>query len=155
MKRVILTAIFIAIFFTSNAFAQWSITYHEGDPLKETEACYANTYTCQEGNAFTCQTGTDIIRIYTHEGIFNTYNGSVNMIIGFYQGDKLIEKKEVWFYVPNDQPNCAYSNPYKQKKISRRIKEHLKSIGNVRILASRYGDPDLDIIIPMNTEIKL
>lgn len=154
MKKLIFTTVFTLLSSFIFAQSQWSITYHEGDALKGTESCYVNTFVADNGDAFMSQSNHDVIRIYTNDGIFDTYKNYVQLIVGFYIGEELKEKKEVWIYVPSDQANFAFSDRYKQKKIGRKIKEHLKTMGSVRIVANKYGGADFDITIPMNKELK-
>lgn len=155
MKKLIFTTVLMLLSNLIFAQSQWSITYNEADELKETEACYVNSFITENGDAFICQNNHEGVRIYTNKGIFHTFNNFVQLTIGFYVDNKLIEKKEVWLFVPSGQANIAYSNRYKQKKIGKKIKEHLKTSGDIRIIAKRYSDPDFDIIIPKNPEIKI
>ena len=157
MKKIFysLLTIFTILFVNSNSYAQWSSKYYRADPLTGTEECFIDSFTDKNGNTFTSQSNHETLRIYTTKGIFNyDIHRTVHLIIGFYVGHMMIEKKDVWFHVPTDKPQMAYSDRYKQKKISRKIKQHLKTKGSIRIIADIYGDDDLDITIPMNKNLK-
>ena len=154
MKKILTIALlgFIAITaFSFNAKAEWNQpTYCPSDELRGTEAYYANFY---DGNSgyFVSWSNEDKVKIGTRRGIFdyNSYH-FVSVLVGFYEGDKLIKKETTSFYVPKGDSDTAYSN----SDIGKRITTHLKTTGKVRIIASTYSGLDFDLLIPMNKNLK-
>ena len=157
MKKFI-TIIFATIVammtFSINANAQWGTpNYHKGDELKGTSAYYSNIYQGDCGY-FVCWSNDTDVKIGANRGIFDYDDNYVFVIVGFYEGDKLIEKVTTRFYVPNGDSNTAYSSEYKTKGLGEKIINHIKNVGNVRIIASKYSGADFDLTIPMNPNIK-
>lgn len=155
MKKfvVILLALFVGVF-SSKMWAQWNEpSYYPGDDLKGTTEYYANVYRCSDGY-FVCWSNDSDIKIGTNIGIFDYQDSYVSVIIGFYEGDNLKEKIETRFYVPRGNSGTAYTSRYVSKGLGIKIINHLQNVGNVRIIAPRYGKLDFDITIPMNTALK-
>lgn len=152
---IIFTAIVTMVAFSINANAQWITEYYEGDELKGTSSHYANGYFGDCGH-FTCSSTNTKILIATDRGIFdynsNRYNSDhyVSVTVGFYEKNILVEKVETRFYVPNGNSDTAISS----KDLGEKIINHLKNVGNVRIIASKYSGADFDLTIPMNPDIK-
>jgi len=157
MNRLIcfLVALFAFNFTTSQLFAQWTSQHVKADPLTKTEEHYIDVYMAENGDYFMSRSHHDGISIYTSDGFFNfDTNSHVHVVVGFYVGQNLIERKDVWLYVPAEDPEYASTNRYKQKKIGRKIKDHLRAKGSIKIIADRYSKSNFEITIPMNPNIK-
>lgn len=160
MKKIIFILV-MSLFVCINANAQWSVSVIKGDELKGTEDCYANVYDFSNGY-FVCWSNDTSIKIGTNVGIFDydTEYGSyssfqyTNVIIGFYVDGTLTEKVMAKFYVPDGKSNTAYTSDIKNKGLGVKIINHIKTKGDVRIIAPRYGRVDFDITIPMNNTLK-
>lgn len=153
MKKfiIIIAAVILSIV---NANAQWnSPSYHEGDELKGTGAYYSNLYIDDDGY-FICWSNSTDIKIAAKRGIFDYDDNYVSVLIGFYKGTELIEKVNTKFFVPDGDSNTAYSSEYKTKGLGEKVINHLKTVGNVRIIAPKYSGADFDLTIPMNKDLK-
>jgi hypothetical protein len=155
-----------------NANAEWYRNYFKADELREKEAYYANIYSCSAGH-FICWDNSDKIRIECEDGIFHYTLYSTKVRIGLYKGNELIELiKDVYARIPEGDYNHAYidkSSCYVNGEyisafengehtggynIGYKIIHHLKYVGSVRIIATKYSGPDFEITIPMNPNIK-
>ena len=109
---IIFATIVAMVTFSINANAQWGTpNYHKGDELKGTSAYYSNIYQGDCGY-FVCWSNDTDVKIGANRGIFDYDDNYVFVIVGFYEGDKLIEKVTTRFYVPNGDSNTAYSSEY-------------------------------------------
>lgn len=137
-----------------NANAQnWEINYHQADELKGTEGYYSNYYRVTNGNYFVCWSNETDVKIGTRQGIFDYDDNYVFVIVGFYENGSLVKKETSYFYVPRGDSDTAYTS-YKSPKLGAKIINHLKNVGNVRIIAPKYSGGDFDIVIPMNSNLK-
>lgn len=155
MKKLLLL---IAICITTVANAQWQITKMPGDELKEIEEYYMNAYAGERGDAFAFASNfPSSVIILSRSGIFNyNYNdsNSVKITIGFYVDDKLVDKESTKFYVLNTgNSNLATLNDRRTPGLGLKIITHLKTKGDVRIIADRYSGSDYDVRIPMNKNL--
>lgn len=150
MKKILLT--FCLLFICTTANAQWEISTYKGDALKGTTDYTAYRY---GGNDyFVCWDNDYTLKIGCRNGIFNprksSLNRNVDVTIGLYEGDELIEKLEVGFWL-NDELDAAFGLT---KSVNKKIINHLKTKGDVRIIAQKYRGADYDITLSMNTEIR-
>ena len=161
MKKIfILCFAIVAICTNTNAqyygFCDWTEVYLEADELKGKKERYSNAYVKDNGDFFACFSDDKYVIIKTQDGFFNynyEYNNFVvDVTIGFYKDNILIEKDVVHFRTMSESgySNVAFSYIGDGKKIIK----HLKYIGDVRIIAPKYGDKDFDITIPMNPNIR-
>lgn len=157
MKKFIMfvVATLVAMVSMSNfAMAQWfPPTHHQADELTGTSEYYSNLYEGDSGY-FVCWSNDNNVKIVAKRGIFDYNDDYVNVIVGFYEGENLIEKVETKFYVPQNESNTAYTSDYKSPKgLGYKIKNHIKTKGDVRIIASKYSGIDFDLTVPMNEKI--
>lgn len=153
-KFLVICSMAIMMCMNVNAQNEWVYDYHEGDELKGIEEYYSNYYSDKNGDYFVCWNNSDVVKIGTENGIFDCrlssygYSAqySVYVIVGFYKDGELIKKETAHFDVPRDKFSVAFSS----RKIGKKIIKHLKETGDVRIIASKYGKSDFDILIPMN-----
>lgn len=154
MKKIFILCL-MAFVMGVNANAQnWEIDYHQADDLKGTEGYYSNYYSDTNGNYFVCWSNDTDVKIGTRRGIFDYDDNYVFVIIGFYENGSLIEKETSYFYVPRGDSNTAFTSIYKSPNLGTKIINHLKNVGNVRIIARKYSGADFDIVIPMNSNLK-
>jgi hypothetical protein len=144
MKKflTILTA-FIAILVSSiTANAQWTEKQKPADELKGTSACVVYAYQSTDGLCV-YWSDEDEFHIVATSGIFDYDNHFVRVIVGFYDGDTLVEKRTESFYVPKGDSNtaCVFG------QLGRKIINHLENNGKVRFIAPRYGRSDFDLTV--------
>jgi hypothetical protein len=137
----------------ANAQNDWEVDYHQADELKGIEGYYSNFYVDTNGNYFVCWSNDTDVKIGTRGGIFDYSDNYVFVIVGFYKDTTLTEKETTYFYVPDGDSNTAYTS-YKCPNLGNKIINHLKNVGNVRIIACKYSGADFDIVIPMNPNLK-
>jgi hypothetical protein len=153
MKRLlILTLLFLGVCASANA-QKWNVSKTAGDPLKGTSDAFA--YRCaRRSNYFYCYSDSHIIKIGCSNAIFDphptTYINYLDVTIGFYVGDTLVDKVKVMFSL-NSGFDAAYCY---RKGLNKRIITHLKTKGTVRIIAPTYSGDDYDLMLPMNPEIR-
>ena len=154
MKKFIVF-ILMAFVMCVNAKAQnWEVDYHQADELKGTEGYYSNFYMDTNGNYFVCWSNDTNVKIGTSRGIFDYNDNYVFVIIGFYKNDSLIEKETSYFYVPRGDSDTAFTSNYRSPNLGTKIINHLKNVGNVRIIACKYSGADMDMVVPMNPNLK-
>ena len=143
MKKLIFL---IALLIPMIASAQWESHYVAGDELKGVSEHYANIYHDAYGNYFVYWTNGNDIKISTKSGIFNynNYHG-VSAIVGFYDGDALVEKQNVTMYVPTGDSDTAYNV---EDDFGKKVIEHLNNVGAVRFIIPKYSGADFDMKIP-------
>jgi hypothetical protein len=150
-KAFILTVLLLCVSTFANA-QKWNISKTAGDPLKGTTDAFA--YRCGGNNYFYCYSDTHIIKIGCSKAIFNprpsTFNRYVDVTIGFYVGETLVDKVKAMFDL-NDRLDAAYCF---RRGLNKKIITHLKTKGHIRILASTYSGDDYDLRLPMNPEIR-
>lgn len=156
MKKFIITivlALVASLSFTS--YAQWSEPkYFPADELKDEGAYYATSYHGEDGSVIFWSNETDV-KLVSKRGIFDYDDHYVDVIVGFYEGDKLVEKVETQFYVPSGDTNTAYTSSYKKPAaLGLKIILHLSNTGKVRFIAKKYSGPDFDVTVPMNKDLK-
>lgn len=156
MKKFITTivlALVASLMFTAKA--QWSEPkYFPADELKGEEAYYANTFTGEDGAVIIWSNETDV-KLVAKRGIFDYDDNYVNVIVGFYESDKLVEKVTTKFYVPNGDSNTAYTSSFKEPLgLGLKIILHLSNNGKVRFIANKYSGPDFDLTVSMNKNLK-
>lgn len=172
MKKIF-ALILMSLAVCVNANAEWYRNYFKADELREQEAYYANIYSCSTGR-FICWSNSDRVRIECEDGIFHGATIYFTRVrIGLYKGDKLIELIK---NADGDIPEGDYNHAYIDKSscyvngeyisafengeltggynIGYKIIHHLKYVGSVRIIATKYSGPDFEITIPMNPNIK-
>ena len=156
MKKFIITiilALVASISFTS--YAQWQTPkYYPADDLTGTNAYYSNLYVGGEMGALVIWSNEDDVKLMAGRGIFDYDDNYVSVLVGFYEGDKLVEKVSAEFYVPNGDSNTAYTSDYKNPNLAIKIINHLRTKGKVRFVASKYSGPDFDLTVPMNKNLK-
>lgn len=152
-KFFILCLMALVVCVNVNAQNVWEVDYHQADELKGTKGYYSNFYVDTNGNYFVCWSNDTDVKIGTRRGIFDYSGNYVSVMVGFYKDTTLIEKETTYFYVPNGDSNTAYTS-YKCPNLGNKIINHLKNVGNVRIIANKYSGADFDIVIPMNPNLK-
>ena len=156
MKKFIITiilALVASLSFTANA--QWSEPkYFPADELRGEEAYYANTFAGEDGAVIIWSNETDV-KLVTRQGIFDYHDNYVNVIVGFYEGDKLVEKVTTKFYAPDGDSDTAYTSSIKEPLgLGLKIILHLHNNGKVRFIASKYSGADFDLTVSMNRNLK-
>lgn len=153
MKRLFLLVFLLLNVCTFANAQKWRIYATKGDALKGTADVIVNR-TGRGGNYFICWSDSHIIKIGCSDGIFNTRSTTmlryVDVTIGFYKGETLVDKVKVMFSV-NDSYNAAYCY---RRGLNRRIIEHIKTKGDVRLFAPKYTGDDYDVKLPMNPDIR-
>ena len=139
----------------------WYTNHHKADELRGTKEYYSNVYN-DGGDYFKCYndgSGRDYIMIGADMGIFDYENYKyfysdykyMYATIGFYKNGNLIERASFRFNLYRGDFDFAYSGD--GDKLSTKIINHLKNVGDVRIIAPKYSGPDFDITIPMNPNL--
>ena len=159
MKKFIKIITISLVCFLSFAFsskAQWVESFEKGDELKGTTDHYSFIYmgTKEENyDGFGYYTNNRIAVVTCQKGIidyqiYEEYRYAT-AIIGFYENGELKNKKKESFFVGNRGNSGWFS-----EKTSAQIIDFLKNKGDVRIIISKYGGGDYDVIIPMNRNLK-
>lgn len=160
MKRFIfiIVALIGFIAMSAPAKAQWNKPeYFPADELTGSDEYYANLYKgdCGYFVSWTGKASGGKIKVATDSGIFDyeTIGGYyfTDAIVGFYEGDKLVDKVVASFNVPKGDADTAYC----AADLALKIKIHLKTKGKVRIIISKYGGPNFDLTIPMNKNLRI
>ena len=158
MKKLLV--LMAAILIANIVNAQWSEPrFYPADELKGTAEYYSNIYK-GVGGYFVSWSHEKDIKIGTYRGIFDyrvNYDelwdcseNYVSVTVGFYVGDVLEEKVTERFYVPDGDPDIAFS----PSSLGSKIITHLKTKGKVRFIASKYSGSDFDLTVPMNKKLK-
>lgn len=137
-----------------SANAQWRTNFYKADELKGEEAYWSNLYIAPSGRAFCCWSNDDQIKIITEKGIFDYSDNYVKVLIGFYEGETLVEKVTSFFFVPDGDSDTAYTSAYRDSGLGVKIKEWIKNTGSVRFIASKYSGPEFDLTVPKNAGLK-
>lgn len=141
MKRVVL--LLLSILVSVSAFAQWlEPNYHRGDELKGTEGYIEFTYVSDNG-MFDYAKHMFVI---CDQGSFE-YDADQEVVglIGFYRGDKLVDKTEAVFFIFTEDYNAA---AIESDSIAKKVHSHLRSTGSVRFLIPRKNKRDFDMTVP-------
>lgn len=153
MKKILFIVVMM-LSFCVNANAQWHISETKADELKGTKASKNAIFLNEEGNFAITDAFDYVVMIGTNKGLFDYERNStlktVNMLIGYYVEDKLVEKSNVTLYVGSGG-DTAYS--YENKDFFNKVVNHLKYKGSIRIIIERYNRLDLDLIVPMNKDL--
>lgn len=161
MKKIFaLILMSLAVCVNANA-GFWYTNHHKADELRGTKEYYSNVYN-DGGDYFKCYndgTGNDYVMIGADTGIFDYENYKyfysdykyMYATIGFYKNGHLIERASFRFNLYSGDFDFAYSGD--GNKLSTKIINHLKNVGDVRIIAPKYSGPDFDITIPMNPNL--
>ena len=139
----------------------WYTNHHKADELRGTKEFYSNVYN-DGGDYFKCYndgSGNDYVMIGADMGIFDYENYEyiysdykyMYATIGFYKNGHLIERASFRFNLYSGDFDFAYSSD--GDELSTKIINHLKNVGDVRIIAPKYSGPDFDITIPMNPNL--
>lgn len=155
MKKIIFI-LSMTLLVCVNANAQmWSIKETNADELKGTNASTMVIFTDNENGSFCLNFETEgiVMGIQTHKGIFNYDTiGRVkilnDVIIGFYENDKLIDKITTSFLMRGSKIAATLNG-----EIIVKVVQHLKYKGEVRFIVERYEDVDFDITLPMNKDL--
>ena len=132
---------------SANAQNGWAVEYIPVDELTGDGGNYLNVYENGEG-FFGFRSDLDLVTISTHKGIFDyEYDRIISVIIGYYKDGVLIEKETKNFLV-GSKSDTAFCRG-KSKLVN-----HLKNVGDVRIVAERYNRSNFDLTIPMNHGLK-
>lgn len=153
MKRLLCTAFVatvVALVVPNLAFAQkWHSLFNAADELKGEKAYYTYYYESVGGDCVCCWSNeANRLKIISGRGIFDYDDNYVSVLVGFYEGDTLVNKVVTKFYVPDGDSNHAYTSPYKNPTLGTDIINHLRTKGKVRIVASKYSGADFDLTIP-------
>lgn len=152
MKRFILIVISL-VCMAYSASAQWQKANFPADELKGTEAYTAYIFYDSDSD-FMCYWSNDVsIKIGAGRGIFDYSDHHVRVIIGFYEGDTLLEKETATFYVPDGDSDTAYTSSYGGgKQLAEKIINHLNTKGDVRFIAPKYSGSDFDLVVKKRTD---
>lgn len=154
MKRYFI--IVISIFLIAvNGNAQWRVYSYPADELKGLPAYKSYVYYHGE-DYFQYDTLVTSVRIYIDEDIFNyDDDNQISVLIGYYEGDTLVEKEFADFFVSTGNANTAVYVSYGEyNPVAKKIITHLTSKGAVRLIAHSYGGRDYDIKVPMRVSKK-
>ena len=155
MKKI-LFVLAMCLMFCVNANAQeWSVIETKADELKGTNASTMVIFTDNENGSFCLNFETEgiVMGIQTDKGIFDYDTiGRVrivkDVIIGFYENDKLIDKITTSFLMRSSKIAATLNG-----EIIVKVVQHLKHKGEVRFIVERYESSDFDITITMNKEL--
>ena len=137
-----------------SADAQSLYFHDDADELKGTKAYDVSAFMSSNGDTLFIYSDMNNVSINAGRGIFDyDDNGCVSVLVGFYDGKTLVEKCLTKFRV-SQQGDGAFTADYLEEGIGKKIIKHLKTKGNVRIIASKYSGSDFDITIPKNPNIK-
>ena len=132
---------------SANAQSGWVVEYIPVDELTGDGGNYLNVYENGEG-FFGFRSDLNLVTISTYKGIFDYGNSrTISVIIGYYKDGVLIEKETKTFLV-GSKSDTAFCRG-KSKLVN-----HLKNVGDVRIVAERYNRSNFDLTIPMNHGLK-
>ena len=134
------------------ANAQWVQFTSEADELRGTPATTAYIYTAEDGGMFVITDGKDDFTIVCDKGIFDYSDNYVKALIGFYDGNKLVEKVEVMLFVADGSGNMAISSEYQKPLVGKKVKDYINNTGDVRFVIPRYGRESYDIRVPRRTK---
>lgn len=149
---VFVLIISIAMSFSANA--QWQYFHEDADELTGKDAYDMNVFLSSNEDAFIIYSNTTYVVIQSDRGIFDYDDKKcISVLIGFYEGKTLIEKCTTKFLVTRSG-DTAFSTDMLSSELGKKIIKHLKTKGNVRIIASKYSGSTFDITIPKNPNIK-
>lgn len=152
MKRFVMTffAALVAFFAVSNsAYAQkWQSLYSPADELKGEAEYYVYYVEAPNGDSICLYSNENYIKIISGRGIFDYNSNYVSVLVGFYEGDTLVNKVKTVFFVPDRNASVAYTSKYKNPTLAKDVVDWLKSNGEVRIIASKYSNADFDVTAP-------
>ena len=162
MKKSFYTIIaaFVTIVSISSC-SNWRCKYYEVDELTGWGGYYENTFNTETGKFFSCD-GKKITML-TEYKIYGYYrdrrydydllnDAYITVIVGFYEGKKLKEKVTKEFDIALE--GLTYLS-LEDEELSKKILNHLKKVGNVRIrLDGRLGCIT-DITLPMSKKIMI
>lgn len=157
MKRYIL--LLATLFISTVTFAQWSIRHIDADELRGQEECYFNFYNSPKGDSFSFGSTQPLSFIIgTRSGIFNYGDDAfgyhtLKVIVGYYVGKELVDKATETLYISKDG-NSNYAGSL-GGELANKVVNHLKTKGDVRIIAPKYSGSDYDVRIPMNKNLKV
>ncbi len=175
MKKSILCALAILLMsflcFTPFVFAQqetqWVKRIIPADELKGEKGGVSYVYEDSNGS-FTFRDNTTIVEFCTYtlstfnyglkklpkgslpykpfyESGSDAYYRCVDGIVGYYVNGSLNKKENVSFYTGADSD---YKHASPNEEVSRRILNHIKNKGSIRIIIPLYGGSDFDITVP-------
>jgi hypothetical protein len=129
----------------ANAQTEWMVEYVPVDELTGDGGNYINIYYDEEC-FFGFRSDLDMVTISTFKGMFDYEDGRISVLIGYYKDGVLIEKETKYFSrVTSDMANC---------KGKSKIVNHLKNIGDIRIVVERYNRSNFDLTIPKNPKLR-
>ena len=140
-----------------NEYGQWYCTYYEVDELTGWGGYYENKFYTETGESFSCD-GKEIDLFTTSEidnysercnyyrDDYDPYNTYITVIVGFYKDKKLEEKVTKEFNIRRGYSSVTL----KDEELSKKILNHLKYVGDVRIVLKEAVE---SITLPMNKKI--
>lgn len=156
LKVALLALITMSAFNVSVKAQGWNITHTDGDELKGIEPSYISIFQAEDGDAFIINGGDNPgIAILSDNRIFDyDSNGYVSALIGFYIDGALDHKETAKFFVGKGRATMGALFASRNKKIFLDIINHLRSKGDVRVVADKYSGSDYDVTATMNPDIK-
>lgn len=154
MKKTLITFLALMMSLALNA-QQWTRTHVDADELKGTKEGYFLFYNDNAFSLLISETNGDISFILK-EGILNTryssYNWRASILFGLYDADgkELLDKLDLSCNASRDGKSIRIFGSM-NKRICKTIRQHLNT-GRLRIVADRYSDSSLDVIVPMLPE---
>ena len=145
-KFFILCLMALVMCVNANAQNEWIVEYVPVDELTGDGGNYINIYADEEC-FFGFRSDLDVVTISTFKGIFDYEDGRISVLIGYYKDGVLIEKETKYFLMGNKSDMAACRGKSK-------IVNHLKNVGDIRIVTDRYDRSNFDLTIPMNPNLK-
>ena len=145
-KFFILCLMAFMVCMSANAQSEWIVEYVPVDELTGDGGNYLNIYADEEC-FYGFRSDLDVITISTFKSIFDYEDGRLSVLIGYYKDGVLIEKETKSFLIgkKSDTAFCRGKS---------KIVNHLKNVGDIRIVTERYDRSNFDLTIPMNPNLK-
>lgn len=136
-----------------NESGQWYCKYYEVDELTGWGGYYENKFYTTIGESFSCDGKeidiftTSVIDNYSERcNYYDPYHTYITVIVGFYKDKKLEEKVTKEFNIGRGYSSVTL----KDEELSKKILNHLKYVGDVRIVLK---EAVVSITLPMNKKI--
>lgn len=146
MKKVLwLIVCLMTMVVSANAQNGWDKMVYDADELEGTESYTSYCYWDEDGMVV-FNSNSSIYALSTNRGFFDYKGNSVSVIVGFYDLDgKLLKKETSLFYVSPGKRDCCFSSKEEGIFFKKYIEEER---GYVRFIVPRYGKSNFDFKIP-------
>ena len=150
MKKFFILA--LSLILCTISYAQsWKVESLKGDKTRGIEDCYRTSYT-DNGDKFTFHSSKNIIILDCQDNFFSPNFKDLDYLdvtFFFYVGNQMIMEKKAKFRLTSSLTKAIYGGD-----ISKEVFNHIKTKGDVRIIACKYTNKELfNINIPKNTTL--